>query len=134
MGSRAYEDGIIKRKTFALIKDRTLFEVLHAFAILQIEKSDRFCVSFPAVHFLVSYHFSAVELKVPSNVKINFYTVYCLQLDSAVTSLFSLFSRSVHLRPTANTKGEPQKTGIDILLRYVCWRLFGINSTLLPST
>ena len=44
-GSRAYENGIIKRKALALIKDRAFVEVL-AFAILQIEKSDRFCVSF----------------------------------------------------------------------------------------
>ena len=46
-GFEGLEDGIIKRKAFALIKDRALIEVL-AFAILQIEKSDRFCVSFPS--------------------------------------------------------------------------------------
>lgn len=58
-GSRAYQEESFR-------SDRALVEVL-AFAILQIEKSDRFCVSFPSNttwHFLVSSHFSVVELKV----------------------------------------------------------------------
>ena len=49
-----------------LRSDRALVEVL-AFAILQIEKSDRFCVSFPPIQlgiFLSARHFSVVELKV----------------------------------------------------------------------
>ena len=58
-GSTAYEEEGFR-------SDRALVEVL-AFAILHIEKSNRFCVSFPSDttwHFLVSRHFSVVELKV----------------------------------------------------------------------